>query len=215
MNPFDAELFKIFQSHNPNVKPEDVTKWSESHSQWASKNYLRSAQWIDSTLRHLDKQLDDVDVEKFIINVYGIALDLPDFVDKKTKVFGMLGFSSHSEVRKYVVRQLRDRGMQIHILQLLQLDEVLSEFVEKTFSVEELFATAFYRNSYCHPSLSAYTVKLSSKKKGVKFDPARYEAFLQLQPYDELDLCKTIYEKLNQNREALTRIKDLLMALRG
>ena len=215
MDAFDTELLKIFKNHNPDVKPDEVDQWSKSHSHWASKNYWRSAQWIDATLRFLDKNLDDVDVERFIINVYGVALDIPEIIQKKTKVFTALGFASHSEVRKYVIRQLRDRGMQIHILQLLQLDEVLGEFVEQTFSTEELFAIAYYRNSYCHPWLSAYTVKLSSKKKGVKFDPGKYEAFLKIQPYDDLDLCKGLHEKLNQRRDSLNRIKDLLLALKN
>ena len=206
MDLFDKELLKIFQKKNPDVKPADVEKWSESHSRWASNNFLRSAQWVDKTVRFLDKELDNVDVENFIVNVYGVIIDLPEAIEKKTKVFGRLGFSSHSEVRRYVVRKLSDQGMQIHILQLLRLDEILSDFVQKVFLAEELFATAYYRNTYCHPWLSAYAVKISSKKKSVNFDPEKYEAFLKLQPYDDLDLCKSMHEKLNQHRDTLKTV---------
>ena len=75
MDSFDKELLKIFQTHNPNATPNDVKNWSESQHLWAAQNYSSAAQWITRTIEFLDLDLNDVDYEKFIINVHGLIAD--------------------------------------------------------------------------------------------------------------------------------------------
>lgn len=154
MDSFDKELFKIFQQHNPGATAADVQKWSESQSLWASHNYKRSADWISRTIEFLNSNLDNVDYEKFIINIHGVLLDLPEFIGKKIGIFKLLGFGSISEYRDYIIREMKNRGMQIHLLQLIELHSMVSDLIDG-FTTEDVFAVTYFRNTYCHPALSA------------------------------------------------------------
>ncbi len=214
MNAFDKELLKIFQSHNPNATPDEIQKWGDSHSLWAAQNYKNSAEWIGRTFQYLDGGLNKVDYEKFIINAHGLIIDLPHFIAGKIGIFKLLGFASVSDYRNYIIQEMKNLGMKIHLLQLLELNEVISTFADG-FTAEEIFATTYFRNTYCHPALSAYTVKVSSKKKGVKFNPATYEAFRKLQPYAEVDLCKELFDKIAAKRGVLEKTRRLLLALKN
>jgi hypothetical protein len=107
---------------------------------------------------------------------------------------------------------MKNKGMKLHLLMLIELHSIFADFVDK-FTAEEIFTLSYFRNTYCHPTLSAYKVKITSKKKGVKFDPAVYEAFRRLQPYSENDLCKVMFEKLTSNKDILEKIKNLISAL--
>jgi hypothetical protein len=108
---------------------------------------------------------------------------------------------------------MNDLGMQIHLIKLIELHEIISKF-QSSFSNKDIFAVTYFRNTYCHPVLDKYSGKIEKNDAGIfKFNTAKYASFLKVQPYAEIDLCKSLYEKLSGEREALNQMRKLFMEL--
>lgn len=214
MDAFEAKVKKILKSKHENASDDDIRCWMDSSYYWGPKNYETSAKWVEEISLVLEKKPEEIDTEKFFIKTYGLLIDLPKFLDKRSGFFDLCKKVGVTDVRSYITENAKDVGTKNHLLKLSETVELVDE-ISSDFSEEELFAITYLRNTYCHPALSDYTVKLKRKNTDLIFDAEKYGMLIKWFPLNGEEILRKSLKKLQAKKTEINSLAKNLTDLKN
>lgn len=210
---FDKAIYEILKRKHPDVDDAEISRWMNSTNMWAHKNIISMRKWVAQIQLMMRKELDDVHVDSFFIRLYGLLVDIPNYVTPNLKVFRDESKKNKLPLKEIISKNItRDASMRLFLCALVDVEEALRK-IGSGFSAEDIFSTTYFRHSHCHPVLKDYKVKLRVDGKILTFDAKKYEKFLEHNEVDELKICEKSFRLLQAMRAQLAELEACLQRL--
>lgn len=174
---WNRNIRKTIKERRPGTTEEELDLLDSSSAYWGAENYRAAAIWslVSNQLLDDPKHLPN---SLAFINLNGLLDDIPKFLKDKAKVFSMFGITDDVAANAFISTNTNEQ-MRDHF-QLLWDSSRNAAFIRSVFSDDELFVLSFLRHRYCHPILSAYSVKIDGLLGDSKFKVAKWKRLLEL-----------------------------------
>jgi len=202
----DDQIIKILRQNLPLGEHTKITLFEESVNFWANKNNNLMRKWLQETSRFLEIKIDDVDVYRFIVNIYGVTVDINSFLEDKVRNFKKVVKNDDlDELQRILKTEIKNIGMASYCDSLVSAYRSISQ-IKSNFSEDEIFKLRFFRHVISHPTLSNYTASLKKEKIEIE----HYSKFKNLIGYDlDKALLSFFHEAFVKLKKCEKEIKKL------
>jgi hypothetical protein len=189
----DRRLEEILFKKLPQKQHDKIEAYSESTYYWARRNDISMRAWAQETQDLLKQNEENIDVRKFITNLFGLVEDIhKHLLGKVNSLMKMYESKSNAELQIEISKSSQDPSMKHYCLSMIEAYEIVDK-IRKSFSEDDLFKLGFFRHVCSHPLLTGYATKLTQYSiENVE----KYQKFVKIIGTDHQGALLTCFEEL-------------------
>lgn len=201
------ELIKILGDHLPLEKIPFLKDWIKSSDQWGSINLISSSEWIERFILYTKEE--NIQLDRFFIYLHGIIVDLADKTNTTLAPIKKQRNQSERNLEQTVERIFKNDSIAQKYFKLHIENCKIIKDLFRLVGEENLFKIIYLRNKYCHPYLTAYSIRpyLNEDLGIIEFDRNKYDKLNAIK-IDEHELTSSLIAKLTPIENDLKKMSE-------